>query len=441
MVTRERRYSRRQLLGGAAGIVGAALAAGLPRPARGQNGGAALRIGVVVPPKTGLTPIRAATYQVAGEAAYKGAMMAHEEFSAIAEMLGGQLEVLLASAPTAEAAGRAAERLVALDRVFGLIGGFGKDACVAIGEVAERHRVPFVNIGCPSDELRGKGCRRYTFHFEASAAMYLDALADWFVREGVRRWFIVSVSSDEGELLLRRARKALLQRHWGGQEAGHAAVAPGESEFRPVIERIGRARPDMVLLLLDAVAQLDFLGAYEASGLRFPVTGFPEPVAQTRTFYAACRATAPRAGSGYRAALWEARLDNYGGRELNARFRERWGVPMDPPAWAAWEAVKLLWEAASFAGTTQGPALVEFLEDPESTFDVHKGIGVSFRPWDHQLRQTIFLVKVREQASDPWDLVSLVGELPSIHRPGFAPNEMLDQIGDLQRDSACRWAR
>lgn len=398
-----------------------------------------LRIGVVVPSRTGLTPVRAASQQVAGQAALQGAIMAGEELGQVAGMLDKQLEVLVSSAPTAEAAKRAAERLVDLEGVFALVGGFDVATCQALSGVADEAEVPFLNIGCASDALRGASCRRFTFHFEASAAMYLDALADWFVREGIRRWFFVTAATDEGRALLARGRYALERRHWGGKEAGSAEVREDEPEFGRALDAIARARPDLVVLLLGAVAQLDFLGQYEAAGLSYPVTGFPEAVAQTRTFFAAARNAAPRAGAGHRAVLWEASLDDYGGRELNARYRERWGMPMDPSAWAAWEAVKILWEAASFAGTTDGRALVQYLEAPDTTFDVHKGIGVSFRPWDHQLRQTLYLVKVNDRAESAWDLATLAGELPETHRPGFSPNEMLDQIGDLANRSQCRF--
>ncbi|BAS26983.1 ABC transporter substrate-binding protein [Limnochorda pilosa] len=435
-----RGMSRRRFLAGAARLAAGLLAGSPPAsiaPLRARAQAEPLRVAYVGPVRTGISPVSAATYQVAGEAARKGAIMAGEEFSGIAEMLGRRFEVLTASAPTPAAAVRAAARLMAREGVYGILGGFDPEGCSALADLAEQRGALFLNIGCASDALRHEGCRRHTFHVEASAAMYLDAVADWFVRQGARRWFFVTPDAPEGRARLERARHALAQRHWGGREAGNASVAPGEPEYRPVLEQIREAKPDLVLLLLDGVGQLDFLGQYEEAGLPHRVTGFPEAVAQTRTFFAAARTSAPRTGTGYRATLWEATLDNYGGRELNARFLERWGQPMDPPAWAAWASVKILWEAASFAGTTDPGQLAAYLEGEATLFDVYKGIGVSFRPWDHQLRETVFLVKVQEDASDPLGLAALVGQLPAISRPGFSPNEMLDQIGDAADRSGC----
>jgi ABC-type branched-subunit amino acid transport system substrate-binding protein len=274
---------------------------------------------------------------------------------------------------------------------------------------------------------------------EASAAMYLDALAAWFIQAGFRNWFVIHEEGAEGQALYQRARKSLLERHFGARETGRAPVSASRTDFQAILEAIRRARPQVVLLLLGAEAQLSFLGQYEAARLDAAVTGFPYPETQTRAFFAASRSRAPRAGSGHRAVLWEAKLDAYGARELNARFRERFKKPMDPSAWAGYQSVKLLFEAASFGGSLEGPRLVGYLESPGTVFDVHKGIGVSFRPWDHQLRQSLYLVKIDPQAKDDWNLAGLVGELPAIYRPGTDPIERLDQLGDLQRESRCRF--
>jgi hypothetical protein len=74
---------------------------------------------------------------------------------------------------------------------------------------------------------------------------------------------------------------------------------------------------------------------------------------------------------------------------------------------------------------------------------VHKGIGVSFRPWDHQLRQSLFLVRLNHRMQTHQDLESLrkrahlVGELPAIYMPGTDPTERLDQLGNLTSKQEC----
>lgn len=436
---KEPRLTRRQVLALGGGLLAA--------PALGQGQPPKLiRIGVVVPTRTGSLeqPVSSSAHAIGGEIARMGAVMAGEEVGENAELLGTRVKVLLASAPSPEAAARAAQRLVATEGAFALVGGIGPGQAEAIAKVAQERRVLFFNIGNPGDALR-RACNRLTFHVEASAAMYLDALTDWFVRANFRRWFLVHTRDAGGQALLARARKALEVRHWGANVAGTAAVAAGQPDFSKELEAVGRARADVVVLLLGGEDQMTFLGQYETSGLRAQVTGFPDPLTQTRDYFYALLRVAPRSAAGYRPLLWEPTLDNYGARELNARFQQRWGQPMDSPGWAAYQSVKMLYESAFFARSLEAGRLVPYLERPQTVFDVHKGIGVSFRPWDHQLRQPFYLVKIKAEPNPGFELskrvglASLVGEAPAIVKPGTDPVERLDQLGDGPRDFNCRF--
>lgn len=429
-----RKLSRRQLLalGGAAAATSwldRAWAQPVPKPV--------FRIGMVLPTQTGVTPVRAAAYQVAADAARAGAVMAEEELGFNAELLGQRLEVVLATAPDTESAVRATERMTALEEVYAFAGGYGDETALALSAVARDRQLPFFNIGSAADALRGSACDRYTFHVEASAAMYLDALTDWYVRAEFRRWFYLYPDTDAGRALYARSLRSLKDRHFGAEEVGSAAVAPDSLDFTEAIRTVQGSEADVVLLLTDPVAQLSFLGEYDNAGAGAEVTGFPDPTTQTRTFLAASRNGAPTAGSGYRASLWEATIDSYGAREINQRFRERWGMPMDGPAWAAYQAVKMLYEAAAFGGATDADTVIGYLENPTTNFDIWKGIGASFRPWDHQLRQPLYLVKISAEAENAFELASLVGELPALYLPGTDPLERLDQLGDLERASEC----
>lgn len=438
------RISRRQFLT----LAGAALATlfGLPRRTWARDPvGAPIRIGVILPLRSGPEMRSTSPHDVVANAARMGAVMGGDEVGANAALLGMKLDVLLASSPDADAATRAAERLVATEDACALVGGFGEDQALAISKVAAARRVPFFNIGTPEDALRGESCNRYTFHVEASAAMYLEALAGWFVRAGHRRWFLVYDATPAGEALYRRFIRGVTANHWGAGEVGKAAIAPGQPTYNKEIQAIQKARPDVVLLLTGAQAQLSFCGQYEAAGIDARITGFPHPPAQTREFYNSLRQAAPKSGAGYRAMLWETTLDAYGARELNNRFMTRWGQPMDPAAWSAYQAIKIAYETAFGAMSLAGADMVAHLEQPATVFDVYKGIGVSFRPWDHQLRQPLYLVKIDANAHDGVDvesrarLATLVGELPAIYKPGTDPVERLDQIGDLKPESRCRF--
>ncbi len=432
------KLSRRQLLV----LGGTAVLAGLGARAQPAKN---IRIGLVVPNHTGLNQVASMVYEAAGDLARRGAIMAGDEIGQKAELMGFNLKVLPASAPTADAAKRAAERLIVTEKVFALVGGVGTGQAEVLAEVAEERKVLFFNVGSPSPALRGANCGRYTFHIEASAAMYLDALADWFVRSSFRRWYFVYPKTPEGQALYARMIKALTMRHWGASEAGKSAVTVVQPDFSKELEDIRKSKADVVMLLLGAEDQSNFFGQYELSGLNAQVTAFPDPVSQTRDYYSAMRVFAPHTGAGYRATLWEPTLDVYGARKLNSRFAERWGQTMDASAWASYVSVKILFEAASAAQTVDPSKLVGYFEKARSVFDIYKGKGTSFRPWDHQLRQSLYLVKLNAKSkpsvelSDRIAMANLVGELPTIYKPSIVPSERLDQLGDLKRDSSCRF--
>ena len=268
--------------------------------------------------------------------------------------------------------------------------------------------------------------------------MYLDALAGWYVRAGFRQWYFVQADNDEGKAQYERARRSVDDRHFAAREAGHAVVAAGTPLPDSTISDVKNSGADFIVLLVDSADQLTMLKQLEAAGIEAMTTGFPYPETQTRAFFEASRQAAPKLGTGMRAVQWEPTMDAYGARELNARYLTRWGEPMEGSAWATYQAVKIFYEAATFASSTASPDVVAYMTSPNSVFDLYKGIGTSFRPWDHQLRQSLFLDKIDGTATDPKLIGQLAGELPEIYMPGTDPIERLDQLGDLKDQSRCR---
>ena len=102
---------------------------------------------------------------------------------------------------------------------------------------------------------------------------------------------------------------------------------------------------------------------------------------------------------------------------------------MTETSWAAWAALKLVGEAVVRAGASDGDALVAFLESAPP-FDGHKGEALTFRRWDHQLRQPLYVAgpRKREEGGGPLAAVADVG------------GKNLDALGTAMADSRCRFA-
>lgn len=425
----------------------------LPSPPRARGAGSqdaplgALRLGLVVPTLTGTSITRAGIYEPGGEAARRGALLAEGEVAAEADSEGLDFRVSIASAPTPEAAVRAAERLVATEGVSAIVGGVGRGQAAALARVASERRVPFVNLTDPSQELRAE-CSPYVFHLAPSAAIYLDAMADWYGAADFERWFVVHEDTPEGAALAERAAAAVAGRVPGAAVVGTAAVSHEQPAYVAEIEAAREAGADLIVLLLDAPDQIAFLGQLESLGAEIDAAPFPDPVTQLREYISAASFRTGGAGVTYRLAPWEATLEAHGADELNARFASRWGDPMDPPAWAAYETVRLLYGAARQAGSTDPEALAAQLASGEPGFDLHKGPALAFRAGDHQLLQPLYAVRVDPDA--PWGVTagqrtavaSLAGVLPRgidgvDPTEGDAARELLEGLGDPVDERVC----
>jgi ABC-type branched-subunit amino acid transport system substrate-binding protein len=126
--------------------------------------------------------------------------------------------------------------------------------------------------------------------------------------------------------------------------------------------------------------------------------------------------------------LWDRSLERYGASQLNDRFQNRFGRAMTSRSWAGWFALKLAWETGLRAQSAEPSALLTVLGKPETQFDGHKGAPLSFRSWDHQLRQPLYAV-VHDH---------VVAELPDVARNSDrSMRDQLDKFGDPASAVVC----
>lgn len=350
----------------------------------------ALRVGVIAPNRTKLGARRAAFYEIAGEAAHRGALLAESD----ANREGDAVGVLLASAPSAEAAERAARRLIAVSGADALVGGLGDGEAERLAAIAQESRVPFLNIGDSSPTLRAE-CRPHVFHVEPSAEMYLGALLEAFTAAGAAEFFVVHEESEEGRSRLAIA-EALLASTDGAALVGRAAVAPEQPTYVAEVETAEELGADAILLLVDPRDQIPFLAQHRTAGATTRVAAYPHPATQTRDFLAASRYQSQNTDA--RVAPWDPTLAGPAA-DLNARFASRWGAPMDPSGWSAYAAVTILHQAAERARPAAREAgnpaeRAEELADrlaQRTELGLAKGAPAFFDA-AHQLRHSLYVV-------------------------------------------------
>lgn len=417
----------------------------LYRGARGQTPEPrAMNIGVVVPGNTGSTFVLTAINDYVGEGARMGAISAESRIGQQAYDRGWQLRVLHANSPTHEAAKRAGQRLVETGNICALVGGIGEGQATVLAAIAEQARIPFFNIGSTRDALRQSECSRYTFHVEASGAMYVDALVTLIAAQGRRRWFVVHEDTDDGRALHARSVTAISRHGSGGEAVGATDAWRGQPDYTGAISAARNAGADAILVLLDPVDQMAFVGQMGGAGLDALAVAFPDAVSQTRDYIVSAREMARGTNPRQRVALWETTLRSNGAGTFNDEFMTQWGQPTDPTAWSAYSAIKILFEAADATGTLDSAALISYLESPDAVFDIGKGVDVSFRPWDHQLRQPLYVIEVDQESKwirgdiSTWvGLANFAAVTPDLDGADD-PVARLDRFGDGPEDSRCR---
>jgi branched-chain amino acid transport system substrate-binding protein len=404
--------SRRRFL--ATTAVGTAIAAvEFPAVVRAQAG----------PVKIGhLTP-RTGFLAALGEYAVMAMKMAVEEANEKGGVLGRKVEFISEDSQNPGVAKQKVIKLIEKDRVDVLIGEINSASGMAISDEAQRAKIVYFNTGFNTDEARGPKCKRYMFHVEGCNTMYVKTVGRWLLQEKkISRWYFITADYAFGHDLLRVSSKFLKEN--GGTNLGNDMVPTDTKDYSSYIVKLRNIKPDLVFLNLAGTDQTTFLKQYRDAGSPYELAG---GVMDTIPFWAA----GIDALSGHWQSLWYHEIQEKGSPEFAAGFRKRYGKPPDNQAWGEYVGTRILLDAIAHAKSTKGPDLVKYLESG-ATFDVLKGRPASFRPWDHQLLQTMYVVKVKDKAKmkDQWDIFELVEPVPK-------PNESLELIQPTKEENNC----
>lgn len=235
---------------------------------------------------------------------------------------------------------------------------------------ADAAPVPVLNVGASDDALRQADCRRNLFHLNLSERMRADALAQTLT---ARRWTQVLLLT--GPLAADSQRVATAQaamRRYGlklvASKPFKLSADPRERDLaNPLLltSSIGISAYDVVWVV-------DSDGEFAAS---LPYrTALPRPVV---------------GDGGLVAVAWSPKFDRFGAPQVTRRLTKAVGRPMGAHDWPAWLAGKALVSAAAAVPKGSTAAFAKALNEVE--VDGSKGVLMSFRNWDGQLRQPVML--------------------------------------------------
>jgi ABC transporter substrate binding protein (PQQ-dependent alcohol dehydrogenase system) len=284
--------------------------------------------------------------------------------------------------------------------VVSTLDGAGLDQLLASGG----KDVLVFNAGAADDRFRGEGCRRHLLHTLPSRAMLADALGQYLVRKSWKRWFLVTGPSEADALFAAAVRRA------AGRFGGRIVAEKTWSEQLDI-----RRTAEAEVPVFTQAAEHDVLIVADEVGLfgeYLPYrTWEPRPVAGTQ---------------GLMPVAWDRSLEQWGARQLQSRFQRQAGRAMTSVDYAAWAAVRSIGEAAARSSSTDPATIAAYLRGDRFEFAGFKGLSLSYRPWDGQLRQPIPLVTARA-------IVSMSPQEGFLH-----PVTALDTLGDDRPESECR---
>ena len=278
-----------------------------------------------------------------------------------------------------------------------------------VRELALRTRdreVLVFNLTALSDELRQAACQSNLLHIASSHAMLMDALTQYLISNKWRKVLVLQgPRSGDAEIL------ASLQR--SAKRFGLKIV-----DVRPFeLGRDPRQRDRNNVALLTSGKDYDAVFVADSDG-EF-ARAVPYQIQKPR----------PVVGSaGLVPDWWHWAWERHGAPQLNKRFLKqanRWMTGYD---WAAWMGVKTIVEAVQRTGTTDFSVLASYIRGQEIVLDGFKGYRLSFRPWNNQLRQPVFLTTtnwVVERA--PMD--GFLHDRNNLDTLGFDEKETRCQIG------------
>jgi ABC transporter substrate binding protein (PQQ-dependent alcohol dehydrogenase system) len=266
-------------------------------------------------------------------------------------------------------------------------------------------KLPVLNIGNSSDALRQADCRRNLFHLIPSERMRADALAQTLV---ARRWSNVLLLTGPGAEDAQRSATALaaIKRYGLKLVASKPFKLSADPRERDLANPLLLTNPTTVGTY-DAVWVVDSDG--EFAGTLPYRTALPRPVV----------------GDGGLVPLaWSARFERYGAPQVSHRMTKVAKRAMTAHDWAAWMAGKAVVAAAVAAPKGPLPAFQQALAAAD--VDGSKGVPLSFRAWDGQLRQPVLLS----------DGQSVVAQAPAdgvLH-----PKNNLDTLGADAPEKLCK---
>lgn len=242
---------------------------------------------------------------------------------------------------------------------------------LALADAAASKDVVLFNVSAPDVRLRDADCRARVLHVIPSRDMLADALMQFLT---FKRWTRILLVAGPGEgdrlyadALGRSARKFGLkiveEKTFDARGADIRDTATDE------LTLASRGAEHDVVAVADEADEFGDNLPYN--------TASPRPVVGTH---------------GMTPAAWGKPVEAWAAVQLQSRFKKLAGRQMDPVDYSGWMAVHAVGEAAVQLKSAEPAAISALLRSERFEVGGFKGRALSFRAWNGQLRQPVYLL-------------------------------------------------
>ncbi len=272
-------------------------------------------------------------------------------------------------------------------------------------ETSNSEEIVIFNVRSKADSLRNENCKKNLLHVPPSYSMLSDALTQYLVKKKWNKWFLV-IGPDENDRKYADALKKSAKKF--NIKIKKEKVWDFSADLRRTAGKevpiFTKGEKYDVLVVADEKGEFGEYLTYR--------TWDPRPIVGTQ---------------GLTPTSWHRTHEQWGATQMQNRFRRESGRWMTEVDYHAWTAVRSIGEAITRTSSNDVKDVRKYLLGEKFGLGAYKGVKVSFRSWNGQMRQPILLAA-------PRSMVSVSPQEGYIH-----PDSELDTMGKDQPESTCKF--
>ena len=272
-------------------------------------------------------------------------------------------------------------------------------------ETSNSEDIIIFNVRSKADSLRNENCKKNLLHVPPSYSMLSDALTQYLVKKKWNKWFLVTGPDENdrkyADALKKSARKFNIKIKKEKVWDFSADLRRTAGKEVPIFTK---GEKYDVLVVADEKGEFGEYLTYR--------TWDPRPIVGTQ---------------GLTPTSWHRTHEQWGATQMQNRFRRESGRWMTEVDYHAWTAVRSIGEAITRTSSNDVKDVRTYLLGKKFGLGAYKGVKVSFRSWNGQMRQPILLAA-------PRSMVSVSPQEGYIH-----PDSELDTMGKDEPESTCKF--